>query len=73
MRRSGLIAITLDAGDELISVNFVSKNDDVVIATQEGQSIHFKESDVREMGRNAAGVRVIRLAESRKQKEKAKM
>jgi len=64
VRRSGLIAITLDPGDELISVNFVSKNDDVVIATQEGQSIHFKESDVREMGRSAAGVRVIRLAEA---------
>jgi DNA gyrase subunit A len=63
VRRSGLIAITLDAGDELISASFVSKNDEVVIATKEGQSIHFKESDVREMGRNAAGVRVIRLSE----------
>jgi DNA gyrase subunit A len=61
VRRSGLIAITLDTGDELISASFVSKNDEVVIATKEGQSIHFKESDVREMGRNAAGVRVIRL------------
>ncbi len=61
VRRSGLIAITLDNGDELISVSFVSKSDDVVIATQEGQSIRFKESDVREMGRNAAGVRVIKL------------
>jgi DNA gyrase subunit A len=64
VRRSGLIAITLDAGDELISASFVSKNDEVVIATKEGQSIHFKESDVREMGRNAAGVRVIRLSEA---------
>ncbi|MFA6315562.1 MAG: DNA gyrase subunit A [Candidatus Paceibacterota bacterium] len=61
VRRSGLIAITLDPGDELMSVSFVSKNDEVVIATKEGQSIHFKESDVREMGRNAAGVRVIKL------------
>jgi len=65
VRRSGLIAITLDTGDELISASFVSKNDEVVIATKEGQSIHFKESDVREMGRNAAGVRVIRLAEEK--------
>jgi DNA gyrase subunit A len=64
VRRSGLIAITLDTGDELISASFVSKNDEVMIATKEGQSIHFKESDVREMGRNAAGVRVIRLAEA---------
>jgi DNA gyrase subunit A len=63
VRRSGLIAITLDRGDELISASFVSKNDEVVIVTREGQSIHFKESDVREMGRNATGVRVIRLAE----------
>jgi len=61
VRRSGLIAITLDDGDELISVSFVSKGDQVVIATKEGQSIRFKEDDVREMGRNAAGVRVIKL------------
>ena len=61
VRRSGLIAISLDSGDELISASFVSKSDDIVIATQEGQSIRFKESDVREMGRNAAGVRVIKL------------
>ncbi|MEK7646602.1 MAG: DNA gyrase subunit A [Patescibacteria group bacterium] len=61
VRRSGLIAITLDAGDELISVSFVSKKDDVVIATKEGQSIRFAEDDVREMGRTAGGVRVIRL------------
>ena len=72
VRRSGLIAITLDEGDELISVNFASKNDDVVIATAEGQSIHFKSSDVREMGRSAAGVRVIRLAEHKRQKAKGK-
>jgi DNA gyrase subunit A len=64
VRRSGLIAITLDGGDELISASFVSKGDEIVIATKEGQSIRFKESDVREMGRNAAGVRVIRLQEA---------
>ena len=61
VRRSGLIAITLDAGDELMSASFVSKNEEILIATKEGQSIRFKESDVREMGRNAAGVRVIKL------------
>jgi DNA gyrase subunit A len=69
VRRSGLIAITLEAGDELISASFVSRNDEAVIATREGQSIRFKESDVREMGRNAAGVRVIRLDESAKNKD----
>ena len=61
VRRSGLIAITLDAGDELMSASFASKGDDVVIATADGQSIRFEEADVREMGRNAAGVRVIKL------------
>lgn len=60
VRRSGLIAIGLDAGDELISASFISKSDEIVIATKDGQSIRFKESDVREMGRNAAGVRVIK-------------
>jgi len=64
VRRSGLIAITLDAGDELISANFITKSDEIMIATKEGQSIRFKETDVREMGRNAAGVRVIRLADA---------
>jgi DNA gyrase subunit A len=61
VRRSGLIAITLDDGDELMSASFVSKDDNIVIATRDGQSIRFEESDVREMGRNAAGVRVIKL------------
>ena len=68
VRRSGLIAITLDEGDELITASFISKGDDVVIATAGGQSIRFKESDVREMGRSAAGVRVIRLEEEDKKK-----
>lgn len=62
VRRSGLIAITLDSGDELMSASFVSKGDNIVIATRDGQSIRFEESDVREMGRNATGVRVIKLA-----------
>lgn len=61
VRRSGLIAITLEDKDELMSAQFVGKSDDIVIATKDGQSIRFKESDVREMGRNAAGVRVIKL------------
>ncbi len=61
VRRSGLIAITLDAGDELISAFFVEKGDDAIVVTAEGQSIRFKESDVREMGRGAAGVWVVRL------------
>lgn len=61
VRRSGLIAISLDDKDELMSASFVSKGDDIVIATKEGQSIRFEEADIREMGRNAAGVRAIKL------------
>ncbi len=61
VRRSGLIAITLEAGDSLMSVSFVSRGDDVSIVTSKGQSIRFKESDVREMGRGAYGVRGISL------------
>jgi DNA gyrase subunit A len=61
VRRSGLIAINLNSGDELISGSFVAKGDDAIVATTKGQSIRFKESDVREMGRNAAGVRLMKL------------
>jgi DNA gyrase subunit A len=61
VRRSGLIAIKLDKGDELQVVLAIAKSDDVMIATTFGQSIRFKESDVREMGRNAGGVRVIKM------------
>ncbi len=44
-----------------ISVSYVDKGDDVVVVTSKGQSIRFKESDVREMGRGAAGVTGMRL------------
>lgn len=61
VRRSGLIAIGLNDGDQLVSVSFVAKDDDVIVATREGQSIRFAENDIREMGRGAAGVRAIKL------------
>ncbi|MEK7106576.1 MAG: DNA gyrase subunit A, partial [Patescibacteria group bacterium] len=61
VRRSGLISITLDKGDALICARFAHKGDDVVLTTSKGQSIRFKESAVREMGRQAGGVRGIRL------------
>jgi DNA gyrase subunit A len=61
VRRSGLIAIKLDTDDQLISVCFVEKSDEIIVATNQGQSIRFKESDIREMGRNAGGVRAIKL------------
>ncbi len=61
VRRSGLIAIKLQPDDQLISASFVEKGDDCIVVTEKGQSIRFKENDVREMGRNAGGVRVVRL------------
>ncbi|MBP6931522.1 MAG: DNA gyrase subunit A [Candidatus Pacebacteria bacterium] len=64
VRRSGLIAITLDKGDELVSVLPITKGDSVMLATAAGQSIRFEEDDVREMGRAAAGVRGIKLGKN---------
>lgn len=61
VRRSGLLAISLDKGDSLISAQFVHRGDEMILTTAKGQSIRFKEADVREMGRTAAGVRGIRL------------
>jgi DNA gyrase subunit A len=61
VRRSGIIAIRLEAGDALESAAFVGKGDEVVVVTAKGQSIRFKEADIRLMGRNAGGVRAVRL------------
>ncbi len=61
VRRNGLIAISLDAGDELKSAYFLNDSDEVIIATSKGQSIRFKGKDIRVMGRNAAGVRGVKL------------
>ena len=61
VRRNGITAIRLDKGDELKFVKFVNKGDHFIIATKDGQSVMFKESDVRAMGRAAAGVRGIRM------------
>lgn len=62
VRSSGIIAIKLGAGDKLVSVSLVCPEDDVSVVTRNGQSIRFKESDIREMGRNAGGVRGVKLA-----------
>ncbi len=61
VRRSGIISIRLDKGDSLISALMTSKGDEVMLATANGQAIRFKESDIREMGRTAGGVRGIKL------------
>ncbi len=62
VRASGIIAIKLATSDKLISVELVEKGDDVAVVTKDGQSIRFKEADVREMGRSAGGVRGIKLS-----------
>lgn len=61
VRRSGLIALRLNKGDELQNVLLVEKGDEIMLATTKGQSIRFKESDIRPMGRTAAGVRGMKL------------
>ena len=60
-RKSGLIAINLKDGDELISVRRTYGNDDLIIVTTKGKAIRFHEDDVRSMGRMATGVRAINL------------
>lgn len=64
VRRSGIIAITLDDGDELTWVKPSSGMDDISLVTKKGQSIRFSEDDVRAMGRTAAGVRGIKLGQN---------
>jgi DNA gyrase subunit A len=63
VRPSGLIAISLDEGDELGWVKLTAGDDEVLIVTQQGQAIRFKESEVRPMGRAAGGVMAIRLSD----------
>ncbi|NOY24061.1 MAG: DNA gyrase subunit A [Acidobacteria bacterium] len=60
-RKGGIVAINLRDGDRLVSVSMSSGNDNIFIATELGKSIKFPETDVRPMGRTAAGVRGIRL------------
>ena len=63
LRNNGIRALTLDEGDELISVTETRGHDRVLIATHDGQAVCFDETDVRAMGRVAVGVRGIRLRE----------
>ena len=61
VRRSGIIAVNLKPGDSLVAVRLSSGKDDCILATKEGLSIRFKESDVRPMSRAASGVKAITL------------
>ena len=65
-RPSGLIALTIDLGDNLIDAKLSNGKQDIFIVTKQGMSIRFDEEEVRAMGRNARGVRGINLADDDK-------
>jgi DNA gyrase subunit A len=60
-RAGGIIAISIDEGDELVDVQLTMGNQDIFLATRLGMAIRFKEDDVRDTGRTARGVRGISL------------
>ncbi|WP_333654189.1 DNA gyrase subunit A [Dissulfurispira sp.] len=62
-RSKGIIAVSLDEGDELIAVKRTTGKNDLIIGTRSGLAARFKEDDVRDMGRTARGVIGIRLSE----------
>ena len=61
VRRSGLIAITLNEGDELGWVRLTRGDQEIIVVTQQGRAIRFREEDMRPMGRSAAGVNITKL------------
>ncbi len=61
VRAGGIIGITLDDGDELINVALTKPGDEIILSTQKGMAIRFRESNARAIGRTARGVRGIRL------------
>jgi len=63
IRQSGIRALTLDEGDELVAVRETDGTRKIIIATHDGAAVCFDENDVRPMGRTAVGVRGIRLRE----------
>jgi len=63
VRRNGLRAIKLKEGDILRQAKIIGSGDQIIITTKKGKSIRFKEKDLRSMGRNASGVRGIKLKE----------
>ena len=64
LRKAGLIAIVLREDDELIGVELTDDDDELMLATRQGQAIRFKETDIRSMGRNSMGVKSFDLAEN---------
>lgn len=66
IQRNGIIAISLENGDRLVSIRQIDKPCDIIVTTKKGMAIKFASSDIRSMGRNARGVRAIRLGEDDK-------
>lgn len=64
IRKVGKIAVKLMEGDELIGVEISSGSDEILIASHEGKSIRFAETDVRNVGRDSQGVRSMKLSEN---------
>ena len=62
-RKSGIIAISIDEGDELAHVRMTDGDNNLLVATKKGKAIHFNEPQVRSMGRTARGVKAINMAE----------
>jgi DNA gyrase subunit A len=65
-RASGIIAVALDSGDKLVGVAITDGGKDILLFTTAGKAIRFAEDEVRPMGREAAGVRGIKLAEEQR-------
>jgi DNA gyrase subunit A len=63
-RADGIIAVSIDEGDDLLAAELSSGNDEIIMATEKGQSIRFNEAQVRPMGRTARGVIGIRMAKA---------
>ncbi|MCD5384627.1 MAG: DNA gyrase subunit A [Candidatus Pacebacteria bacterium] len=61
VRSNGLIAIKLSSADKLIAAHFVGEGDSIIMTTNKGQAIRFKESDIRAMGRTAGGVKGMKM------------
>ena len=66
IQRNGIIAISLEDDDRLVSIRQIDHPCDIIVTTQKGMAIKFASSDIRSMGRNAQGVRAIRLGDDDK-------
>ncbi len=64
IRKSGIVAIKLDKGDELVWSAFTSGDDDILLVSKDGKAIRFSEKEARPMGRATQGVRGIKIAET---------